>query len=75
MDPGFAQLVGVDIGAANLRLVVADFAGTVLTHRRFPSEAGKGKDHLLHLIHGELERALAQYRHIAAIGVSHSGVT
>ena len=74
LNPCLAQLVGIDMGTANLRLVVADFAGKVLSHRCLPSEASKGKDHLLRLVHVELKRALQQYPEIAAIGISHSGV-
>lgn len=74
MNPDLAQLVGIDIGTANLRIVVADFVGRILTHQCLPSETGNGKDHLLGLVHGELKRLLSQYPGIAAIGISHSGV-
>ena len=73
-NPNLAQLVGIDIGRFHVRVDVTDFRGSILTTARLPTEHSKGRDHLLGVIHREIEAKRAQFPGIAAIGVSHSGV-
>jgi predicted NBD/HSP70 family sugar kinase len=73
-NPDFAKLIGVDIGRSHIRFVVTDFVGKVLTYKWLPTEAARGKDRLLEVVHEELKSQLALFPNIAAIGISHSGV-
>jgi len=73
-NPGFAKLVGVDIGRTHIRIVVTDFVGTILSHKSLPTETFKGKDHVLQVVHDALKSQLAQFPGIAGIGMTHSGV-
>jgi predicted NBD/HSP70 family sugar kinase len=73
-NPGFANLVGIDIGRSHIRLVVTDFAGKILNYRALPSETDKGRDHVLGLVHEEVSFQLSNFPAVAAIGVTHSGV-
>jgi len=73
-NPKFAQLIGVDIGRAYLRIAVTDFVGTVLTFKKLPAETSKGKDHVLAMVRNELKAQLAKFPGVAAIGITHSGV-
>lgn len=74
INPGLAQLVGIDIGRWNLRIVVTDFVGNTLDYKCLASESSKGKDHLLQVVHEALKSLLRQHPAIAAIGISSSGV-
>ncbi len=69
-----ARLVGIDIGRLHVRLDVTDFRGSILTTSRLPAEHSKGRDHVLGVIHREVESQRSQFPGVAAIGVSHSGV-
>lgn len=73
-DPGFARLLGIDIGRFHTRVVVTDFAGNVLAYKWMPTEPLRGKDLLLAAIHAEVRSSLAGFPGVAAIGISHSGV-
>jgi len=73
-NPGFAKLVGIDIGRFHTRIVATDFVGNVLDYKWFPTEPLKGKDHLLQAVHDEVKSSMTRFPGIAAIGISHSGV-
>jgi predicted NBD/HSP70 family sugar kinase len=73
-NPDFAKLIGVDIGRDHTRIVVTDFASSVLAYKWLPTEPFKGKDHLLQVVHDEVKSQLVQFPDVAAIGISHSGV-
>jgi predicted NBD/HSP70 family sugar kinase len=73
-NPEFAKLIGIDIGRAHIRFVITDFVGTVLNYDRLPTQAFKGKEHLLRVVNEKLRCQLTQFPTIAAIGISHSGV-
>ncbi len=73
-NPDFAKLIGIDIGRSHIRFVITDFAGKVLNYDWVPTEAFRGKDRLLQLVHEKLRSQLAKFPEIAAIGISHSGV-
>ncbi len=73
-NPDFTQLAGVDIGRTHIRVVVTDFQGNTLAHKWLPSEADRGREHLLHTVHEEIESQRAKFPGVAAIGISHSGV-
>lgn len=74
INPGLAQMIGIDFGRRNIRIVVADFAGKILDYRPFGWEASKGRDHVLQLVDTVLKDLLPKYPAIAAIGIAHSGV-
>jgi predicted NBD/HSP70 family sugar kinase len=73
-NPDYAKLIGVDIGRSRTRVVVADFASTVLTWKGLPTETSKGKDHVLEVVLSELKSHLARFPGVSAIGIAHSGV-
>jgi len=73
-NPDLAQLIGIDIGRFHIRAAVTDFVGKILAYKWLPTEPFKGRDHLLHVVHEEIESKRSQFPGIAAIGVSHSGV-
>ncbi len=73
-NPDYAKLIGVDIGRWRTRIVVTDFASTVLTRKSFPTETSKGRDHVLETVHSELKFHLGQFPGVSAIGIAHSGV-
>ena len=74
MNPGLAQLVGIDIGRRYIRIVVTDFVGKILDCKSLSSETFKAKEHLLHVVHEALKSLLRQQPAVAAIGLSSSGV-
>jgi N-acetylglucosamine repressor len=74
LNPELAHLVGVELGTANIRLVVTDFLGRVLAVKRFRSEIGQGKNHVLESIHSGIRSFLDHDPAIKGIGMSQSGV-
>jgi N-acetylglucosamine repressor len=74
VNADLAQLVGIDIGRTHIRVSTTDFAGNVLSYKWLPTEAFMGRDHLLQVVHAEIQSQRAQFPGIAAIGMSHSGV-
>ncbi len=73
-NPGFAKLVGIDIGRFHTRIVVTDFVGKVLAYKWLPTEPLKGKEQVLEAVHDLVKSFMARFPGIAAIGISHSGV-
>jgi len=74
INPDLAHFLGVDIGTANCRVVVADFLGKILSAETFPTEVADDKDYVLDRVHVEIARLLRQDRRIKGIGVAASGV-
>lgn len=66
--------MGVDFGTANIRVVVTDFLGKVLSFEKFPSATSKGKDSALQLVCDQVNAYCNKDAAIRAIGISHSGV-
>lgn len=73
-NPALAHLLGIEIGRAYSRIVVTDFLGTVLSHKRISSHVSKGRDHALGLIHPEVKACLQHDPRVQGIGIAHSGV-
>lgn len=74
INPELAHLLGIEIGRAYSRVVVTDFLGTVLFHKRISSHVPKGRDYVLGLIHAEVKSCLQHDPRIKGIGIAHSGV-
>jgi glucokinase-like ROK family protein len=74
INPELAHLVGFDFGTANLRLVVTDFLGQVLSFQKVTSEAAQGKDHCLQTVNRMIKACAKKDGAIKAIGIAHSGV-
>jgi len=74
LNPELAHLVGVDFGTANIRVVVTDFLGKVLSFEKSPSATYRGKDSSLQLVCDQVNAYCKEDAAIRAIGVSHSGV-
>ena len=68
--------LGVDLGGTNLRVGLLDGA-EVLWKRAVPTEAGRGKNHILETMNALIEAALSQARNwghaVAGIGVGMPG--
>lgn len=74
VNPELAHLIGVDVGTINCRVLVADFLGKILAFQQFRSDAQRGPDHLLGLIHREIRGYRQAFPGVRAIGVAQSGV-
>ncbi len=74
LNPELAHLVGVDFGTANIRVVVTDFLGKVLSFEKFPSATSRGRDSSLQLVCDRVTAHCNQDAAIRAVGVAHSGV-
>jgi len=74
VNPNLTHLVGIDIGTANSRIVMADFLGNVQTAKTFPTEIARGQDFVLSKVHEEVRCVLEQNPRIKGIGVASSGV-
>ena len=74
LNPELAHLVGVDFGTANIRVVVTDFLGKVLSFEKYASATSKGKDSCIKLICDQVNAYCEKDAAIRAIGISHSGV-
>ncbi|MFD4959102.1 ROK family protein [Microbacterium sp. NPDC058389] len=78
-DADAGAVVGVDIGAASVRVAIADLAGRVLAHQTFPgvSEERDGASKLAAVI-ADLRRALSEadlpFSRVRAIGVALPGI-
>ena len=74
INPNLKHLIGIDIGTANCRVVVADLLGNVQSLKAFPTEISRGADYVLAQIHNEIGTLLRANPHIEGIGVASSGV-
>ncbi len=74
LNPELAHLLGIEIGRAYSRVAVTDFLGSVVSHRKIPSQVSKGRDCVLSLIHTEVKSCLQNDPRIQGIGIAHSGV-
>lgn len=54
MNPRFGYVVGIDLGANHLRLVVTDFAAHVLEETEYPFSVAEGPAHCLEQIDQQL---------------------
>ncbi len=70
-------LVGIDLGGTQLRVAVADDAGRLRTIIREPTEARRGRDHVIDRIVDAVQKALEQdgtpTRKVAALGLGMPG--
>lgn len=78
-DADAGAVVGVDIGAASVRVTIADLSGRVLAHQMFPgvSEERDGASKLAAVI-ADLRRSLSEadvpFSRVRAIGVALPGI-
>lgn len=78
LNPDYGHLVGFDMEAKRLRLVLTDFAGAVVwqTQKKLTPPASRGR--LIKLILGFVEKGLAdirsRYRQVLGIGMAANGV-
>jgi hypothetical protein len=75
INPELAHLVGVDFGRANLRLMVTNFLGRVLSFQKVSSGSFKGKDQCLQTVCQMIKTCAKKDPSIRAVGISHSGVS
>jgi glucokinase-like ROK family protein len=73
INPELAHLIGIDIGTVNCRVAVTDFLGNVLAFKKFRSQAQEGPEHVLGLIHREIQDYRRAFPGIVAIGIAQSG--
>jgi predicted NBD/HSP70 family sugar kinase len=73
INPELAHLIGIDIGTVNCRIAVTDFLGNILAFKRFRSEAQEGPEHVLGVIHKEIEAYRREFPKITAMGIAQSG--
>ncbi len=73
-NPELAHIIGLQLGRVNLRVIVTDFLGNVLSFKKLPSEAREGQERVLKLVRREIENCLAHDPAIRGIGVAHSGI-
>ena len=66
-------LIGIDIGTVNCRVAVTDFLGNILAFKKFRSEAQEGPEHVLGLIHHEIQGYRREFPRITAMGIAQSG--
>ncbi|HEY9287770.1 MAG TPA: ROK family protein [Candidatus Dormibacteraeota bacterium] len=70
-------VVGIDLGGTQLRVAVADDRGRLRTVIREPTEAQRGRRHVIDRIVGAVERALAQdgipASRVSALGIGMPG--
>ncbi|MBS1851134.1 MAG: ROK family transcriptional regulator [Acidobacteria bacterium] len=72
--PDLAHLVGIRIGRANMRIVVTDFLGKVLSLKKIPTNITMGEQHVFNLIEQEIGAAIKSDSLIKGIGIAMSGV-
>ena len=69
--------VGIDLGGTQLRVAVADDRGRIKTVVRHPTEAARGKRHVIQRIVGAVEEVLGKSRitssHVRALGMGMPG--
>jgi predicted NBD/HSP70 family sugar kinase len=78
LNPGRGQLIGFDMEAKRLRMVVTDFAGQVLWQRREPLRPPKDRAALIDQILGFIDQSMKeigkQFHRPLAFGIAASGV-
>jgi N-acetylglucosamine repressor len=77
INPNIARLVGIHLGTINLRVVVTNMVGSVLTHRIERSYVDQGPDqalnHLVKVVLGALNEAKLNRHSLSGIGMGISG--
>jgi predicted NBD/HSP70 family sugar kinase len=73
INPELAHLIGIDIGTVNCRVAVTDFLGNILAFKKFRSQAQEGPEHVLSLIHCEIQGYRREFPRIIALGIAQSG--
>src|SRR3989441_12045357 len=70
-------LIGVDLGGTQLRVAVADDRGRLKTVVRRPTEAARGRQHVINRIVATVKEALAEdgtpARRVRALGIGLPG--
>jgi predicted NBD/HSP70 family sugar kinase len=78
LNPGYGHLLGFDMEARRLRLVVTNFAGEVVWHHWQPLAAPTDRQELIDSIFGFLDHAIEDIRpkfpRLLGIGLAASGV-
>jgi predicted NBD/HSP70 family sugar kinase len=78
LNPAYGHLVGFDMEAKRLRLVVADFAGEIVWQSQQRLTAPKSRDRLIERILGFIDNGLKEIRskfsHLLGIGLAANGV-
>ena len=78
LSPDLGRLIGVNLGAVNVRIAMTDFSGALIDYVKDRSCADQGPDvaihHLMELIDQMLEKSGLSYSSLDAIGIGVSGV-
>jgi len=78
LSPNLGRLMGVNLGAVNVRIAMTDFSGNLIDYVKDRSHADQGPDvaihHLVELIDQMLEKSGLSYSSLDAIGIGVSGV-
>jgi len=78
LKPDLGRLIGVDLGAGNIRIAMTDFSGNLIEYVRDESHADQGPEvamkHLIHLIDQMLKKTGVAPPELNGIGVGISGV-
>jgi predicted NBD/HSP70 family sugar kinase len=78
LSPNLGRLMGVNLGAVNVRIAMTDFNGNLIDYVKDRSHADQGPDvaihHLVELIDQMLEKSGLSYSSLDAIGIGVSGV-
>ncbi len=77
INPGFGNVVGIDMGATHLRMAVADFSAQVLEEIEYPFSVVEGPDSCLNQIDHQLDELLGRmslsHGQIKAVGMDVPG--
>lgn len=78
LRPSFGRLIGVHLGAVNLRIAMTDFRGNLIEYVKGDSHAAEGPEvamqHLIHVIDQMLQKTGVSPSELNGIGIGLSGV-
>lgn len=67
------QTIGIDIGGTSIKGIVIDQQGHIAQEVRLPTEAARGKDHILEHVKSVIEQLLDEYPEVNSIGIGTAG--